>query len=131
MQFNLENYRSRWDYKVSFQYDLSARKRAVLVLVTDDAAYAETVKPVLVEAGFDVKLVDNERDAQHVTFSVLPDLILVDRLIENGAGNEVMRRLKSQPHLGKIPVYLARQSGQSMAGTLMGTMSSSSRATAM
>jgi len=130
MQYNLENFRSRWDYKTSFQYDLSARKRAVLVLVTDDAGYAETVKPVLVEAGFDVKLVDSERDAQCITFSVLPDLILVDRLIEHGSGDGVMRRLKSQPHLGKIPVYLARQSGQSTAGTLLGTMNLS-RSTAM
>ena len=128
MKFNLENYRSRWSYKTNFHYDLSARKRAVLVLLTDDAVYAETVKPVLVEAGFDVQLVDNERDAQTITFSVLPDLILVDRLIGHGEGDAVVQRLKNQPHLGKIPVYLARQAP---AGTLLGTVATSARATAM
>lgn len=101
---------NHWSRTAPFHYDLSARKRAVLVLVTDDSDYAAMVKPVLTEAGFDVQLVPCERDASCITFSVVPDLILVDRLVRNGEGSAVVRRLKSLPHLGKIPVYMARQS---------------------
>ncbi len=116
MEYNANKY-TRWNHKIGFHYDLSARHRAVVVLVTEDAAYAEMVKPVLVTAGFEVRVVGTERDASCITFSILPDLMLVDRRLCEGSGEAVMWRLKNQPHLSKIPVYLARQAA---AGQILG-----------
>lgn len=113
MKFNANN--ARWDYKLSFHYDLSARKRAVLMLVTDDDAYAGILKSLLVQAGFDVKVAEREADVGGTTFGVVPDVILVDRMMDGGENESVLRRLKSQPHLEKIPIYAARQATKKSA----------------
>jgi DNA-binding response OmpR family regulator len=109
---------ARWNYKMAFHYDLSARKRAVLMLVTDDAAYAGMVKPVLIQAGFDVKVADGEPGADSADFSVVPDVILVDRMMDGGENDSVLQRLKSQPHLEKIPIYTARRSAKQSAAAI-------------
>jgi DNA-binding response OmpR family regulator len=117
MKTNTTN-NARWNYKMAFHYDLTARKRTVLMLITDDAAYAGAVKPVLVQAGFDVKVADCEPGADSAAFSVVPDVILVDRMMDGGENDSVLRRLKSQPHLEKIPVYTARQAAKQSAAAI-------------
>lgn len=102
-------YWSIWNRSSGLDYNLSLRRKALLILVTDDEEYAAMVKPVLNDAGLDVRVVNCERDAYCLTACITPDLILVDRCVKGGESSEVMERLKNQPHLGRIPVYMARQ----------------------
>ena len=82
-----------------------ANKKSIL-LVEDDEFLAELYATKLNLEGFEVSLaVDGEKGLK-LAKEVAPDLILLDIILPKMDGFEVLKGLKSDPSLKKIPVIL-------------------------
>ncbi len=80
---------------------------APLVLVADDDPLLQAIlQHKLAQAGYQVRLVDNGRDALEQAGLARPALIVLDGMMPILDGFEALRRLKSDPELSPIPVVM-------------------------
>ena len=82
---------------------MSETKRKILV-VDDEANFADLVQMNLEKRGFDVKTLNKPLDVMTVAREYKPDLILLDYIMPKMSGDEVLKNLKRQPELIKTPV---------------------------
>lgn len=84
---------------------LMARRRTVLV-VDDDRNIANLVKIHLEEGGYRVLVLNNGRSVISWAEEERPDLILLDLILPDIEGLEVLRNLKKNPTTADIPVVV-------------------------
>src|SRR4051794_32990073 len=78
-----------------------------LVLVADDEAdIASLVAASLRRAGLDVVTAANGEDALEIALARRPDACVLDIMMPNVNGYEVVRRLKEEPATARIPLVL-------------------------
>jgi DNA-binding response OmpR family regulator len=78
-----------------------------LVLVADDEAdIASLVAASLRRAGLDVVTAANGEDALEIALARRPDACVLDIMMPNVNGYEVVRRLKEEPATAGIPLVL-------------------------
>ena len=82
--------------------------RGVTVLaIDDDPDLLDLLRDVLEGDGYDVVTVASGPDALAVLRAGLrPGLILLDWMMPGMGGDEVLQRLRAEPHLADIPVVL-------------------------
>lgn len=79
--------------------------RHFTVLIVDDSAVSLThLQKILMKAGYTVISTGSGAEAFAAMETTLPDLILLDIIMPGMDGFEVIRRLKSTPRTGHIPV---------------------------
>jgi two-component system, sensor histidine kinase and response regulator len=78
----------------------------VLLVVDDDAANREVLSRRLKRQGHDVTTVSNGRDALHLMRDSLFDLVLLDIMMPEMDGYEVLRHVKADDRLQNIPVIM-------------------------
>ena len=89
------------------------------VLVVDDDRYIlEATRTFLLQAGFDARCAAGGEEALLRARSDSPDLILMDLMMPGLAGDEALRRLRSDPATRDIPVIIT--SGDQEASGLEG-----------
>jgi diguanylate cyclase (GGDEF)-like protein len=74
------------------------------ILIVDDHELNREVLSLLLEDDYEVSASGNGADAVEWTCGHLPDLILLDVIMEGIDGHEVLRRLKQDPATAHIPV---------------------------
>lgn len=77
-----------------------------IVLVDDDAAIRDLYSSALIEAGYSVTTAKDGEDGLNKIKSKHPDLIILDLMMPKMDGREVLKTLKSDPTLNKIPVVI-------------------------
>jgi len=89
------------------------------VLVADDDRLIHGVLAFfLKQAGFIVTSAYNGREALEIAEKEAPDLLVLDGMMPELDGFEVLKRWREQPRLAKVPVIMLTADKDSMAGAL-------------
>ena len=85
---------------------------AKLLLVEDDQALAELIEYRFQNEGYDVRSTSDGDEALVMAAEELPDLIILDWMIEGTSGIEVCRRLRRDKSTAHVPIIMltARES---------------------
>lgn len=85
---------------------------AKILLVDDDQALCTVLTTALKKAGYDTLAVYDGKGGLEKTKSEKPDLVLLDQVLPDIAGNEVLKTLKADSETEKIPVAMLSNFGQ-------------------
>ncbi|OGR73168.1 MAG: hypothetical protein A2089_12560 [Elusimicrobia bacterium GWD2_63_28] len=77
----------------------------LILIVDDDKAIRELLQVLLQREGFRVETAEDGADALRKARAKAPDLILLDLMLPNGSGMEVVRELQEE-ETGAIPVVI-------------------------
>jgi two-component system, cell cycle response regulator DivK len=84
-----------------------AGKRKIRLLIVDDCQDVRDVfKEFLTERGFEVELASDGREAVEMAFRMLPDVIIMDRVMPVMDGWAATRMLKGYLRTSRIPVVV-------------------------
>ena len=83
-----------------------------LLLVEDDKALAELLIWHFEREGFDVRRTGDGEEALLLADEELPDLIILDWMIEGVSGLEVCRRLRRKPGTANVPIIMLTARGE-------------------
>ncbi len=83
-----------------------------VLLVEDDAAIREMLRPPLRKAGFDVVEAADVQEARRAVLEHPPDLILLDWMLPDVSGIDWARSLKREPLTKEIPVIMLTARGE-------------------
>ena len=86
-------------------------KKAKIVLVEDDAILSKVIDEELSEAGFDVITSFDGVKGLSAVKSKKPDLVLLDLMLPEMHGFEVLAELKKDPEVQSIPVMILTMLG--------------------
>lgn len=87
-------------------------RAARILVVDDDAIIREMIGSILDVEGYRVILAEDGNQALEILAVTVPDLILLDVMMPGLDGNEVCRRLKSDPSRSFIPIIMLTALGQ-------------------
>jgi CheY-like chemotaxis protein len=91
------------------RHSLTTKNRAHpinILLIDDDPLAVETLAGMLEPEGFNISRAYSGRQGLDMAFEQLPDLIVVDLLMPDVSGFEVVRRLKEHPRLQDTPLFV-------------------------
>lgn len=77
-----------------------------VLVIEDDSAIQEVLRYSLVQAGFDVQLVDSAEAALEAVAQVLPDVVLVDLMLPGMSGSAFARQLRQNPRTRELPMIM-------------------------
>ncbi|HLF66239.1 MAG TPA: response regulator [Gammaproteobacteria bacterium] len=77
-----------------------------LLIVDDEPALLNLASTYFQQSGYDVKSIPNPSDIPAALQDWKPDLILLDILMPNANGLDVLRSLKQDPTTSPIPVFI-------------------------
>ena len=83
-----------------------------LLLVEDDAALAELVQWHFAKEGYAIRHTPNGEDAMILVRERLPDIILLDWMIEGMSGIELCRQLRRAPATANVPIIMLTARGE-------------------
>jgi DNA-binding response OmpR family regulator len=94
---------------------MSTAPRTVLV-VEDKASLTQMLKFLFLSKGLKVEIAFNGREALEKALSLLPDLILLDIVMPEMNGFEVLEKLREKEATSRIPIIMltARKSREDM-----------------
>ncbi len=87
--------------------------KPLILLVEDDKFIARAYKDGLEQAGFEVAVAENGAVGMDLVRTQAPRLILLDLIMPEKDGFEVLAELKMDPALKRIPVVILSNLGQS------------------
>ena len=86
-----------------------------ILLIEDSRMIQMGIKSALARAGYEVMVANDGREGLASAGQFLPDLILLDMMLPNLSGTEVLSALKEQSSTKSIPVFvlsgLSQQNG--------------------
>ncbi len=83
-----------------------------ILLIEDDPFLSEMYIDKFVQSGFQIKVATDGKEGINKVKSSRPDLILLDVVLPKMDGFEILRELKKDSKLEKIPVILLTNLGQ-------------------
>lgn len=86
--------------------------RASMLLVEDDAALTELLVYHFEREGFEVKQTPDGEEALLMARERVPDIVLLDWMVEGLSGLEVCRRLRRTPATQNIPIIMLTARGE-------------------
>jgi two-component system phosphate regulon response regulator PhoB len=87
-------------------FGLKKKGKGIILLVEDDALLLEVLKLQIESEGFQVKTAVNGLDVLELARKFVPNLILLDLIIPGIDGFAVLKELKADEKLVKIPVIV-------------------------
>jgi len=87
---------------------LSGSKTALsaILVADDDAAVLGVIREVLSAAGYSPLLAHNGKEARDILWRTHVDAIVLDLMMPEMSGFELLRRVKENPRLRKIPIFV-------------------------
>ena len=83
-----------------------------ILIVEDDQFFRDLLKKKLSSLGFNILEASNGEEGIDITKQKKPDLIILDLLLPNIDGFEVLSKAKANPDTSKIPVIIVSNLGQ-------------------
>jgi signal transduction histidine kinase/ActR/RegA family two-component response regulator len=96
------------------------RGRGHVLLIEDDVRSAELVRTYLVDAGYEVEVADTGEAGIAAARRQPPDAVLLDVVLPGMHGWEVLRRMKADPALAPLPVFLVTVVDERRVGYALG-----------
>lgn len=84
----------------------SPDQKARILAVDDDDSVLRAVSTILSNHGFDVEIARNGRDGLDLALETMPDLIVLDLMMPEMSGHEVLLALKQNKATAEIPVVI-------------------------
>jgi len=81
-------------------------KQYTILLVEDEPEIARIFSMILKEAGFKVIITDSGKTTLEAVSKNIPDLVLLDLVIPDMDGYQVLKKIKSNQKLKAVPVYV-------------------------
>jgi CheY-like chemotaxis protein len=85
---------------------IASPEQRLLLSVDDDPSVAPLLQKMLADGGYRVVAAQAPRTAATEAKNLRPDAILLDLLMEERAGEEILRELKTDPATSEIPVVI-------------------------
>jgi adenylate cyclase len=82
-----------------------------VLVITGDATFGERLVKVLQDAQYDAAAVNDGAMAMNAITNTLPHLILLDVILPNITGYDILSKKIAEPLLAKIPVFLMSTQG--------------------
>jgi CheY-like chemotaxis protein len=86
--------------------EMAASVRPCVLVVDDDEFQRQMAGQILEAADYQVKYAGNGGEALSMLSKMRPDLILMDLVMPDMSGMEVIERIKSEPSLAAVPVIM-------------------------
>lgn len=83
-----------------------------ILLIDDDESIATVFETALKKDGHEVFIAQEGQTGVELAKTKKPDVILLDQLLPDMSGNEILKVLKSDSHTSSIPVMLLSNYGQ-------------------
>ncbi len=83
-----------------------------VLLAEDEPNIVESLTFLLERAGFEVAVETDGRQALDAALGHVPDVLILDVMLPELDGYEVLRQLRSDPRTGKLPVIMLTAKGQ-------------------
>ena len=83
-----------------------------ILLIEDDPFLSSLLGNRLRKEGLEVMLAKNGNEAVKLAKSSQPNLIIVDIILPNKSGFEVLQDIKADPRVAKVPVIILSNLGQ-------------------
>ncbi|MFH1956762.1 MAG: response regulator [Patescibacteria group bacterium] len=87
-------------------------KKIKILVIDDDVFFRKIYRDQLTKAGFDFLEATNGVEGIHKIQNEHPDLILLDLMLPMKNGFEVLKEVKKNPELEKIPIMILSNLGQ-------------------
>ena len=91
-----------------------------ILVVEDDAGIRQTVAECLELEGYEVRQAASGAEALAMAAARLPALVLLDVVMPAMDGQQVLRRLRSDPRTARLPVVVMTAAMQVVAGPVEG-----------
>ncbi len=79
---------------------------ALIYIIEDDDSIREIEEFALINAGHQVVGFSNAKSFYNKVSGILPDLIMVDVMLPDENGNEIVRKLRKNPDTKKVPIIM-------------------------
>ena len=83
-----------------------------VLLAEDEPNIVESLTFLLERAGFEIKVANDGRQALNTALEQLPAVLVLDLMLPELDGYEVLRRLRADPRGEKLPVLMLTAKGQ-------------------
>lgn len=83
-----------------------------IVVVEDEPNIAESLNFILQRAGYEVNCVSDGNDAVFEVQNSHPDLVILDVMLPNRSGLEILRDIRAARAVAKTPVLMLSAKGQ-------------------
>ena len=83
-----------------------------VLLAEDEPNIVESLTFLLERAGFQIKVANDGRQALNTALEQLPAVLVLDLMLPELDGYEVLRRLRADPRGKKLPVLMLTAKGQ-------------------
>ena len=80
--------------------------KAQILVVEDQSATSALIREVLQEEGCEIQVADTLAKARQSLQRALPDLLLLDRVLPDGEGLDLLQNLRAEPHSARLPVLV-------------------------
>ena len=94
--------------------------RPVVALVDDDTGFVQSTASHLVSVGFSVETAASTEQGWALLHRVRPDVVLLDRLLPDGDGFDLLKRLRRHHHFKEVPVLLVTVRRERALGLRLG-----------
>lgn len=84
-----------------------------IVIVEDEANIAESLSFILSRAGYQTTTVDDGSDAMFEIQNIRPALVILDVMLPNRSGLQILRDIRSSASISRLPVLMLSAKGQS------------------
>lgn len=85
---------------------MGGRDRMQILIVDDDARMAHFYSHILARDGFSVRVAISLQEARSALNDSIPDILVLDRMLPDGDGNDLCRELKATPATASIFIIL-------------------------
>ncbi|MEO0358495.1 MAG: response regulator [Pseudomonadota bacterium] len=83
-----------------------------VLLVEDEANIVEAIRFILLRDGWSVSTHSNGATALDAIRSTAPDVLVLDVMLPNKSGFDILRELRADPGIAKTPVLMLTARGQ-------------------
>jgi len=83
-----------------------------VIIVEDEPNIAESLNFILERAGYEVKLVNDGNDAVFEIQNTHPDVVVLDVMLPNRSGLEILRDIRAARPIAQTPVLMLSAKGQ-------------------
>ncbi len=78
-----------------------------ILIIDDNVDYSEAIASVLEAGNYEVGIANSSEEAIKVLEEKIPDLIILDIVMQNGAEGVILcRKFKKDPRLSKVPILM-------------------------